>query len=101
MSTTINISTTGTRTRAEIPFFRNANKAIGLAFSGSTLPTTLEVGFVQPGGTFVPYTDGKVTALPRTLVVATVPSQGIALNVSGGSPNFEIDFTGYAGALTQ
>ena len=101
MSTTIKISTTGTRTAKEIPFFRNVNKAIGLAFSGSALPTTLQVGFLQPGGTFVPYTDGTITALPRTLVVATVPTQGIALNVSGGSPDFEVDFTGHAGPLTQ
>ena len=101
MSTTFPISTVGIKTAEDIPFFRNVNKKIGLAFSGSTLPTTLQVGFLQPGGTFVPYTDGTITALPRTLVVATVPTQGIALNVSGGSPDFEVDFTGHAGPLTQ
>ena len=95
------ITTTGTRTAADIGFFRYSAQKIGLAFSGSTLPTTLQVGFVNQGGTFVPYTGGTVTTLPTPFVVNTVPDQGIALNVSGGSPNFSVDSTGHAGPLSQ
>jgi len=98
---TVSIASTGTRTSADIPFFRNRNKSIGLGFSGSTLPTTLQVGFLQQNGTFVPYTGGTVTVLPTTFTVNHVPAQGLALNVSGGSPDFDIDFAGYSGPLTQ
>lgn len=95
------ITTLGTKTQSDIPFLAYRGKQIGLAFSGSTLPTTLQVGFVQQDGTFVAYTGGGVTVLPTTLTVNHVPPQGLALNVSGGSADFDIDFVGDAGPLTQ
>jgi len=97
----VNITTTGNKTSADVQFLKHTGQKIGLAFSGSTLPTTLEVGFLQQDLTFVAYTGGAITVLPTSFVVNTVPPQGIALNVSGGSPNFDIDSTGPAGPLSQ
>lgn len=98
---TVSITTTGVKTVAEIPFLAYRGKKIGLAFSGSTLPTTLEVGFKNQGDTFIPFTGGAITSLPTTFPVNHIPPEGLALNVSGGSPDFEIDFAGDAGPLTQ
>lgn len=98
---TVPISTTGTKTKTDVPFFRYEGQKIGLAFHGATLPTTLQVGFVNQGGTFVPYTGGTITTLPTTFVVNTVPDQGVAMIVTGGSPDFNVDFTGHSGPLSQ
>jgi len=98
---TIAIGTTGTKTSADIPFLKHTGQKIGLAFSGATLPTTLQVGIVNQGGTFVEFTGGTITVLPTTFVVNSVPPQGIALIVTGGSPDFNVDFTGHAGPLSQ
>ena len=90
---TVNITTTGVKDQKDISFLRYKNGKQELAFSGSTLPTTLEVGFVNQAGTFIPKTGGAITSLspPTTLVVNNIPAQGLALNVSGGSPDFNVD----------
>ena len=98
---TIAIGTTGTKTQKDVPFLKHTGQKIGLSFSGATLPTTLQVGFVNQDGTFVAFTGGTITVLPTTLVVNSVPQQGIALIVTGGSPDFNVDFTGHAGPLSQ
>jgi len=91
---TVTINTTGTKDKADISFLKYKNGKQGLSFSGSALPTTLEVGFINTKGTFVAFTDGAVTALPTSFVVNTIPPQGLALNVTGGSPNFDVDDAG-------
>lgn len=94
------ISTTGVKDKGDIPFLKYKNQKQGLAFSGSTLPTLLQIGFVDPDGTFIPLTGGTITVLPQTLVVNSMPVKGLALNVSGGSPDFSIDDAGLSGPIT-
>lgn len=88
------IETTGTRTKVDLDMLRFSSGSKGLGFSGSTLPTTLEVGFINSAGTFQAFTGGAITALPSTFNVERVPGQGLALNVDGGSPDFSIDLVG-------
>ena len=80
-------------------FLKNNNKAIGLSFSGATLPTTLEVGFLNDAATFVPFTNGTITALPTSLIIDSVPEDGIVVVATGGSPSFNLSFAGNAGPL--
>ena len=82
-------------------FLAHRGKKVGLAFSGATLPTTLEVGFNNDAGTFVPFTDGAIISLPTTLVINSVPANGLVINVDGGSPDFNISSTGLAGPFSQ
>ena len=91
------INTTGTKTAIDAPELSDGHTKRGLMFTG-TLPTTLEIGMLVDG-TFVAYTGGAVTATPTSLVVETIPPGGLALNVTGGSPNFTITSTGAAGPL--
>lgn len=95
-SATITVTTVGTKTSSVIPFLKHTGRKIGLAFVITTLPTTLEVGFVNDEDDFIAFTDGAITAT-GTLVVNTVPEQGIAIRVTGGSPNFTVDFAGSGG----
>ena len=94
------ITTTGTISGDSPGFsFLNYNRAsIGLAFSGATLPTTLEIGIINDEGLFVPLTNGAITTLPTTLIVDSVPIDGLVINVTGGSPNFNLSFAGAAGS---
>jgi hypothetical protein len=73
--------------------------SVGIGFSGSTLATTVQVGYVDEGGTFVPMTDGTIQTLPTNIIVDSVPPNGLALNVVGGSPNFYMNDTGKSGRL--
>jgi len=99
---TITITTTGTKTASDIPFLAHSGQKIGLAFNITTLPTTLEVGFVNQPGTFIAFDDGTITATGnKTMMINAVPSQGIAINVTGGSPSFTVDFAGHGGPLSQ
>lgn len=93
------IDAVGIFTKEKIDFLGFTNNKIGLAFSGNTFPTTLEVGFVSPDGAFIPFTNGTVVDNPTTLVVNSIPGKGIAINVSGGSPDFEVDDAGASGPL--
>ena len=84
------ITATGVYESNTIPELRYTSGRRGLLFSG-TLPTTLEVGMLDPDdGSFEAFTDGAVTASPTSFLVNSVPTAGLALNVSGGSPNFKI-----------
>lgn len=94
---TVTISTTGTFTKEDFPMLRFKSGKHGFAFSGATLPTTLEVGFVNPAGTFIPFTDGEVTELPTTFIANSQPLQGYALRVTGGTPSFQMDDAGPSG----
>jgi hypothetical protein len=86
------IATTGTKTAVDVPELSTAKNGKGLLFTG-TLPTTLEVG-VLVENTFVALTGGGVTAAPYSFYVQSIPPQGLALNVTGGSPNFVITSVG-------
>ena len=77
-------------------FLQGHQQKIGLAFSGSTLATTVEVGIFNDEGIFVPFTAGNVTQM-GTFTVESIPKDGIAINVSGGSPNFNISSAGASG----
>jgi len=99
---TVTISSTGTKTSSDIPFLAYGGQKIGLGFNITTLPTTLEVGFVNQGGTFIAFDDGAITATGnKSMLINSVPSQGIAINVTGGSPSFTVDFAGNGGPLSQ
>ena len=80
-------------------FLLDNQQKIGLLFSGAVLATTVEVGMYndEDPPVFVAFTDGAVTALPRSLTVLSVPSKGIAISVAGGIPNFNITAAGAAG----
>jgi len=93
---TVNINTVGVKDQVKIPFLKYKNGKQELAFSGSALPTTLEVGFINTKGDFIAKTGGAVTALPTTLVVNNIPAQGLAINVVGGIPDFDVDDGGVA-----
>ena len=86
------ITTTGTKTAIDVPELSSAHGRKGLLFTG-TLPATLEVG-IMVNGTFTALTGGAVTASPTSFVVETSPPEGLALNVSGGSPDFVIASVG-------
>ena len=88
---TVNITTTGVKDQKDISFLKYKNGKQELAFSGATLPTTLEIGFINEAGTFIAKTGGAVTSLPTSFVVNNIPAKGLALNVSGGSPDFNVD----------
>jgi len=93
---TVTITTTGVKDQKDISFLKYKNGKQELAFTGSALPTTLEVGFINANGVFVAKTGGAVTALPTTFVVNNIPPQGLALNVVGGTPDFDVDDGGVA-----
>lgn len=82
-------------------FLGYSGRKQALIFSGTTLPTTLEVGVLNDQKVFVPFTAGGVTVLPTTILVEAVPTGGLVLNVDGGSPNFNVSSGGKGGALTQ
>lgn len=83
-------------TKPGFDFLEYQPTSCGLAFSGSTLPTTLEVGMLNDADVFVPFTGGLVTALPSTFIVAAMPSTGIVIRATGGSPNFNVSAAGRA-----
>jgi len=89
------ITTTGTKTAIDIPELKATIGSKGLMFTG-TLPATLEVGILVDG-VFAAMTGGAVTSTPASFVVETIPPEGLALNVSGGSPDFSITSTGSKG----
>ena len=91
------ITTTGVKDAKSISELAFTSAKKGFMFTG-TLPTTLEIGILVDG-TFVAFTGGAVTSTPSSLVVETIPPEGLALNVTGGSPNFVITSTGAAGPL--
>lgn len=80
-------------------FLAQTNQAQGLIFSGTTLATTVEVGCYNDVGTFVPFEGGVVTSLPTSMRVSAVPGAGLVINVTGGSPNFNVSSAGPAGPL--
>ena len=86
------ITSTGIKTAIDAPELNSTDNGKGLMFTG-TLPSTLEVGILV-SGTFVALTGGAVTSTPASFVVETIPPEGLALNVSGGSPNFVITGVG-------
>lgn len=90
------ITAAGTFTGNDIGFeFLKSNKiSRGLLFSGSTLPTTLEVGMLNDVGVFVAFTNGTITALPTSLIVDSVPEGGVVIEVTGGSPDFNLSHAG-------
>ena len=94
------ITTAGTFAAKDVPELMHTGVAKALIFSGSTLPSTLQVGILDELGTFVPITGGGVTALPTDFIVDTVPPEGLALYVDGGSPDFVIKAS-KAGPLSQ
>lgn len=75
-------------------FLGQRGQEVGLIFSGSTLPTTLEVGTRNDEGDFVAYPAGTVTALPAELLISAINNEGIVINVVGGSPNFNLSYAG-------
>ena len=91
------ITATGTYDAKDVSELGYTSAKKGYMFTG-TLPTTLELGILV-NGTFTAVTGGAVTTTPSSLVVETIPPQGLALNVTGGSPDFVITSTGAAGPL--
>ena len=80
----------GVFTSQDIPELRYTSGRRGLLFTG-TLPTTLQIGMLDPDDdSFEAYTDGTITSSPTSFLVNSIPTAGLALNVSGGSPNFKI-----------
>ena len=72
----------------------------GFVFSGTTAPTTIEIGIIDESGTFVVLTDGTITSIPDDFRVLAMPDKGLAMKVTGGSPNFIITALN-AGPTTQ
>jgi len=62
----------------------------GFVFSGDTAPTSIEIGIIDEAGTFVVFTDGTITAIPDDFRVLAMPNKGLAMKVTGGSPDFII-----------
>ena len=96
------VTTTGTITQDTPGFeflgFKDIAPAIG--FSGTTLPTTLEVGYIDDDGNFQVLTDGTVSSLPHDLIVGAVPKDGLVIEVTGGAPDFVVTYIGPGGALS-
>lgn len=99
------ITTTGNVTAKTVgcEFLGYKTQKIGLLFSasasGSVLPTTLQVGTLNDIDVFVPFDNGTVIALPTTIIINAVNEKGVVINVSGGSPNFNVSNAGAAGVL--
>lgn len=66
------ITTLDTFDAADIGYLAYAGKKIGLSFTITTLPTTLEVGFLTQADDFIAFTDGGITET-KTLIVSSVP----------------------------
>jgi hypothetical protein len=81
-------------TIAGFEFLKYQPSSAGLVFSGTTLPTTLEVGMMNDAGAFVPLTGGQVTVLPTSFIVDSVPQSGIVIRSTGGAPNFNVSAAG-------
>ena len=97
------VQTTGdiTKNTPGFEFLGQKDAAVGILFSGSTLPTTLEVGMYDDAGTFQAFQNGAITALPFDVTVGAVPKGGVVINVTGGTPDFYATFAGPAGALSS
>lgn len=80
-------------------FLAYSGQAQGILFSGNTLANQVQIGMRNGNGDFVPLTDGDITEIPRSVIVAAFPKSGLVLNVSGGSPDFWVDNAGAAGGL--
>lgn len=89
------IKKTGTFTRQEVPELNYSSGVKGLGFYG-TFPTTLTLGFIDPDdkSTFRAFTGGVITTDGTTFDVTVVPTGGLALQVTGGSPDFSIVLVG-------
>jgi hypothetical protein len=94
------VSATGFKTHltAGFGFLKNNKGSLDLSFSGTTLPGTLDVGFYNDEGDYVPFNGSVVSALPTSYNVNTMPEGGVVINVDGGSPDFNVSpaspFTG-------
>jgi hypothetical protein len=82
------------KTKPGFEFLQYQPNSCGLAFSGATLPTTLQVGFLNDAGAFVPLTGGTVTVLPASFIVDAIPQGGLIIRVTGGAPSFNVSAAG-------
>jgi hypothetical protein len=96
---TITAAGTITYETPQCEFLKRPGSKLALMFSGSTLPTTLQVGANNDAGTFVPFTGGDITSLPTSMVINSMPSGGVVIVATGGSPNFNVSSAGDAGPL--
>ena len=96
MTGSVKVDAAGTYTKdsAGFEFLGNVNVLPALLFSGSSLGGGATLGYLDSSGTFVAITDGAVSALPEQKAVDAMPSEGLALQVTG-SPDFEILATRY------
>ena len=92
-----NITTTGTKDKgvAGFEFLERAtvNDGIVLLFAGTTLPTTLTVGYVDDTGTSQVLEYGAVTSLPASMAIEPLNTD-LEIVVTGGSPNFNVTHAG-------
>lgn len=86
-----NITTTGTYTSdtAEFNFLRPLKETRTLLFSEGTLPTTLEIQYVDDLGVAHTFEGGTITSLP-TSIVLWPNSRPLIIKATGGAPNFNV-----------
>lgn len=63
-----------------------------ILFSDGTLPTTLEVKYVDDQGVDRVLEDGTITTLPSSIVVSTI-KRPLKIVATGGSPSFNVTGT--------
>lgn len=85
------ITAPGTYTATD-PGFDFLNPAYGtrtLLLAGSTLPTTLEIQYIDDRGTPRTFEGGNITSLPASIVLSP-NTRPLQVKVSGGTPNFNV-----------
>lgn len=86
------VNTTGTKDKSTAGFEflaggRTRNQT--LLFAGTTLPTTLTVGYVDDAGNSQVFQDGTITALPASITIENC-NKDLEIVVTGGSPDFNV-----------
>ena len=76
-----------------LEFLENQGQEVGIIFSGLALAGSVEVGYLNDVGVFVPVGD-PITELPSDTLFQTTKKGGVYLNVSGGGANFNISSGG-------
>jgi len=85
------ISSTGTftGTTAGFEFLKVKRGDLSISFAGPTLPTTLELKYVDDAGNDQVLEGGNITSLPTSLNVGPLNSE-LKIVVTGGSPDFNV-----------
>jgi len=86
-----NITTTGTYSSSTdgFEFLTPLRETRVLLFSSGTLPTTLEVQYIDDTGVARTLEGGTITTLPTSLLLWPF-NRPLQIKVTGGTPNFNV-----------